>query len=93
MSEISASDKKRGDTVTVTEPPPSTSSQPNTWTWGRIKSILWDSLDYSPEERKFISKIDFFILYGSSHPYYQLTETHQTFETEHGLDFRTSRRT
>ena len=28
----------------------------------RLKNIVWDSLDYSPEERRFISKIDFFIL-------------------------------
>jgi ACS family pantothenate transporter-like MFS transporter len=32
----------------------------------RIKGIVWDSLDYSPEERKFISKIDFFILYDAA---------------------------
>jgi ACS family pantothenate transporter-like MFS transporter len=28
----------------------------------RIREIIWDSWDRSPEERKFISKIDFFIL-------------------------------
>ena len=28
----------------------------------RLKDIVWDSLDYSPDERRFISKIDFFIL-------------------------------
>lgn len=29
---------------------------------GRIKTIIWDSLDRTPEERRLISKIDFFIL-------------------------------
>lgn len=29
----------------------------------RIQGIIWDTFDYSPEERKFVSKIDFFILY------------------------------
>lgn len=28
----------------------------------RLKQIIWDTLDYTPEERKFVSKIDFFIL-------------------------------
>jgi hypothetical protein len=28
----------------------------------RIKSVLWDSFDKSPEERKFIAKIDWWIL-------------------------------
>ena len=28
----------------------------------RIQEFLWDSWDRSPEERKFLSKIDFFIL-------------------------------
>jgi len=28
----------------------------------RFRELLWDSWDVSPEERKFISKIDFFIL-------------------------------
>jgi MFS transporter, ACS family, pantothenate transporter len=28
----------------------------------RIKQIIWDTLDYSPTERRFVSKIDFFIL-------------------------------
>ena len=52
---------KNTETVTVTEPPPITPTQPSIWR--RLRNILWDSLDYSPEERKFISKIDFFILY------------------------------
>ena len=30
----------------------------------RLKRVLWDTFDYSPEERRFIFKIDFFILYG-----------------------------
>lgn len=29
----------------------------------RIRELVWDSWDQSPEERKLISKIDFFILY------------------------------
>lgn len=28
----------------------------------RIREVVWDSWDRSPEERKLISKIDFFIL-------------------------------
>lgn len=28
----------------------------------RIASVIWDSLDKSPEERRFIAKIDFWIL-------------------------------
>lgn len=28
----------------------------------RLKRIIWDTLDYTLEERKFVSKIDFFIL-------------------------------
>lgn len=28
----------------------------------RLKEVVWDTFDYSPEERIFISKIDFFIL-------------------------------
>jgi hypothetical protein len=30
----------------------------------RLKRIIWDTFDYSPEERWFIFKIDFFILYA-----------------------------
>lgn len=28
----------------------------------RLKEVVWDTFDYSPEERRFVSKIDFFIL-------------------------------
>lgn len=28
----------------------------------RVKQIVWDTLDYTPAERRFVSKIDFFIL-------------------------------
>lgn len=28
----------------------------------RLKQIVWDTLDYTPAERRFVSKIDFFIL-------------------------------
>ena len=28
----------------------------------RIREIVWDSLDRTPEERRLIAKIDFFIL-------------------------------
>jgi ACS family pantothenate transporter-like MFS transporter len=31
-----------------------------------IREIVWDTLDRSPEERRFIFKIDFFILYDFS---------------------------
>jgi hypothetical protein len=33
----------------------------------RLKRIIWDTFDYSPEERWFIFKIDFFILYVLAH--------------------------
>ncbi|KAL1962660.1 hypothetical protein VTN77DRAFT_9294 [Rasamsonia byssochlamydoides] len=36
----------------------------------RLKDIVWDSLDYSPEERKFISKIDFFVLTRAGFSYF-----------------------
>lgn len=28
----------------------------------RLKQVIWDTLDYTPAERRFVSKIDFFIL-------------------------------
>jgi hypothetical protein len=28
----------------------------------RLKEVVWDTFDYPPAERKFVSKIDFFIL-------------------------------
>jgi len=36
----------------------------------RIREILWDSLDRTPEERWFIHKIDFFILTWASLSYF-----------------------
>lgn len=36
----------------------------------RIKSIVWDTLDRSPEQRRFIAKIDFFILTWASLTYF-----------------------
>ncbi|KAJ9130770.1 putative Pantothenate transporter [Pleurostoma richardsiae] len=36
----------------------------------RLKDVVWDSLDYSPEERRFISKIDFFILTWAGFSYF-----------------------
>lgn len=36
----------------------------------RIKRIVWDSLERSPEERRFIAKIDFFILTWASLTYF-----------------------
>lgn len=36
----------------------------------RIRSIVWDTLDRSPEERRFIAKIDFFILTWASLTYF-----------------------
>lgn len=36
----------------------------------KIRSIVWDSLDRSPEERKLIAKIDFFILTWAGFTYF-----------------------
>lgn len=36
----------------------------------RIRGIVWDTLDRSPEERKFLAKIDFFILTWASLTYF-----------------------
>lgn len=36
----------------------------------KIRSVVWDSLDRSPEERKFIAKIDFFILTWAGFTYF-----------------------
>lgn len=36
----------------------------------RIRSIVWDTLDRSPEERRFLAKIDFFILTWASLTYF-----------------------
>lgn len=36
----------------------------------RIREIVWDTLDRSPEERRFISKIDFFILTWAGFSYF-----------------------
>jgi ACS family pantothenate transporter-like MFS transporter len=36
----------------------------------RIREILWDSFDRTPEERWFIHKIDFFILTWASLSYF-----------------------
>ncbi|OJJ61400.1 hypothetical protein ASPSYDRAFT_1173083 [Aspergillus sydowii CBS 593.65] len=36
----------------------------------RLKRVLWDTFDYSPEERRFIFKIDFFILTWASFSYF-----------------------
>ncbi|KAJ4388895.1 hypothetical protein N0V93_006356 [Gnomoniopsis smithogilvyi] len=36
----------------------------------KIRSIIWDSLDRSPEERKLIAKIDFFILTWAGFTYF-----------------------
>jgi len=42
--------------------PSDVSSDPPKKGWHRVKEVVWDSFDHSPEERRFISKIDFFIL-------------------------------
>lgn len=36
----------------------------------RIKSIIWDTLDKSPEERRFLFKLDFFILTWAGFTYF-----------------------
>lgn len=36
----------------------------------KIKGIVWDTLDRSPEERRFLAKIDFFILSWASLTYF-----------------------
>lgn len=36
----------------------------------RLRGILWDTLDRSPEERRFLAKIDFFILTWASLTYF-----------------------
>ncbi|KAH8690694.1 putative pantothenate transporter [Talaromyces proteolyticus] len=36
----------------------------------RVKDIIWDSFDYPPAERRFISKIDFFILTWAGFSYF-----------------------
>ncbi|KAF4119889.1 MFS transporter, ACS family, pantothenate transporter [Geosmithia morbida] len=40
-----------------------------TWS-GRVKGIVWDTLERSPEERRFIAKIDFFILTWAGFTYF-----------------------
>ncbi|CRG82705.1 Pantothenate transporter liz1 [Talaromyces islandicus] len=37
---------------------------------GRLKEVIWDTFDYTPAERKFISKIDFFILTWAGFSYF-----------------------
>ncbi|KAL1870871.1 hypothetical protein Daus18300_004960 [Diaporthe australafricana] len=36
----------------------------------RIRAVVWDTLDRSPEERRFIAKIDFFILTWAGFTYF-----------------------
>lgn len=36
----------------------------------KIRAIVWDTLDRSPEERRFIAKIDFFILTWAGFTYF-----------------------
>lgn len=36
----------------------------------KIRNVVWDSLDRSPEERKLIAKIDFFILTWAGFTYF-----------------------
>lgn len=36
----------------------------------RIKGIVWDTLDRNPEERRFLAKLDFFILTWASLTYF-----------------------
>lgn len=36
----------------------------------RLRAMVWDSLDRSPDERRFIAKIDFFILTWAGFSYF-----------------------
>lgn len=36
----------------------------------RIRSIVWDTLERSPQERRFLAKIDFFILTWAGFTYF-----------------------
>lgn len=36
----------------------------------RVREVVWDSFDRSPEERRFIAKIDFFILTWAGFSYF-----------------------
>lgn len=36
----------------------------------RIRAVVWDTLDRSPEERRFLAKIDFFILTWAGFTYF-----------------------
>ncbi|KAL1641943.1 hypothetical protein SLS58_005779 [Diplodia intermedia] len=36
----------------------------------RVRELLWDSFDRGPEERRFIAKIDFFILTWAGFSYF-----------------------
>ncbi|KAJ5587805.1 uncharacterized protein N7459_003570 [Penicillium hispanicum] len=60
---------KAGETVTITPEPVRDDPAPASF-WSRLKRVLWDTLDYSPAERRFISKIDFFILTWSGLAYF-----------------------
>jgi hypothetical protein len=55
----------------VASPLPSTSSSLKDKSFRlRLREILWDTLDSSPEERRFVSKIDFFILTWAGFSYF-----------------------
>jgi hypothetical protein len=49
-------DKESGD-VSIRETPP----RPRSWKQ-KARAVIWDSLDKPPEERKFLAKIDWWIL-------------------------------
>jgi len=56
----------------------------------RIREILWDSFDRTPEERWFIHKIDFFILTWASLSYFSknlntnnVSKSYQTYAKRH----------
>ena len=36
----------------------------------RIKNIVWDTLEYTPQERRLITKLDFFILTWAGFSYF-----------------------
>ncbi|KAL3417364.1 major facilitator superfamily transporter [Phlyctema vagabunda] len=63
--------EKSGYEGEVTTPAPSDVAPPPPRSLGhRVREIVWDSLDRSPEERKLINKIDWFILTWAGFTYF-----------------------
>ena len=53
----------------------------------RIREILWDSFDRTPEERWFIHKIDFFILTWASLSYFSKNLNTNNVSTSQQIPF------